>query len=47
MKNRDCTYPLERTEIAFYVSSMKNIGWSDLQLFLSVARGGGLSPAAL
>jgi DNA-binding transcriptional LysR family regulator len=33
-------------DFADYISPMKNVAWSDLHLFLSVARGGGLSAAA-
>ena len=37
---------LERPETARYLSIMKNLDWSDLRIFIHVARGGGLSAAA-
>lgn len=37
---------VDRARRSFYAATMKNIAWSDLQLFLSVAREGGLSGAA-
>jgi DNA-binding transcriptional LysR family regulator len=42
----DGTSRLEPTDFTSYFSFMKNLDWNDLRIFLSVARGGGLSAAA-